>query len=320
MKYVIFGAGALGCVLGGYMTRAGKDVTLIARGENLRVLREKGLILQTPTQGTTQEKPMTIPVEGDLHINIKVLAEEDYSEQPDVVILTTKAYSLDSVYPFLERVCTENTVVLPLQNAIGIGKTIDDGMEKKAQVLEGDAYIACERKAPGEVRHKLDFFRIVYGMQVGQSPIPELELIKQDLIDCGCNPEISNDMLKSDLTKFVRVASGSAAQVYYGGTTGDIVADPEKFAFLEELAREIVQLADAAGCPLDDDPIGDVLAMSRSIFPEYRTSLKTDLDAGRPTEFKYQIEALYELGKKYGLEMKAYEKVVRKFEEMNKVS
>ena len=43
MRFAIFGSGGLGCLFGGVLTRAGVDVTLIARGANLAALRERGL-------------------------------------------------------------------------------------------------------------------------------------------------------------------------------------------------------------------------------------------------------------------------------------
>ena len=36
MKYLVIGAGGTGGSIGAYMTEAGKDVTLIARGAHLR--------------------------------------------------------------------------------------------------------------------------------------------------------------------------------------------------------------------------------------------------------------------------------------------
>ena len=43
MKYAIIGAGGTGGILGFYMTKAGKDVTLIARGRHLAAMQESGL-------------------------------------------------------------------------------------------------------------------------------------------------------------------------------------------------------------------------------------------------------------------------------------
>ena len=45
MKYLIIGAGGTGGPLGFYLTKAGKDVTLIARGAHLKALNEHGLTM-----------------------------------------------------------------------------------------------------------------------------------------------------------------------------------------------------------------------------------------------------------------------------------
>jgi 2-dehydropantoate 2-reductase len=45
MHIVILGAGALGTVLSAHLTRAGEDVTLIARGQRAAYLQEHGAII-----------------------------------------------------------------------------------------------------------------------------------------------------------------------------------------------------------------------------------------------------------------------------------
>ena len=48
MKFLIFGAGVLGCNLANNLFRAGKDVTLLARGTWAEEIRKNGLRLQNP--------------------------------------------------------------------------------------------------------------------------------------------------------------------------------------------------------------------------------------------------------------------------------
>tara|TARA_E500000305_G_C4029841_1_gene244437 strand:+ start:14701 stop:15642 length:942 start_codon:yes stop_codon:yes gene_type:complete len=302
LKYLIVGAGAMGGVLAGYMAAAGKDVTILARGDNLAAIKENGLKLHTPT--------------GEVRtIALNACDEASYDETPDVVILCVKEYTLDGVVPLLDRVCTEKTIVLPLLNAIKMGDRIADMMSTKAILLEGIAYVACERLGPGEVKKKLDFFNIVYGMRMGFEPIPELKLIEEDLKDCETNPEVSDNMFQSALRKFVRVSTCSAVLVYYGGTMGDVVANPERMALLEQLSMEIIKVAEAYGCPFpsEEDMMEWVRDSAKNVFPEYRTSMKTDYDAGRPLEVQTQFIDVYELGRKVGLEMPGYKKIVDHF-------
>ncbi len=48
MRYIIYGAGAIGGAVGAQLQRSGHDVVLIARGEHLARLRAQGLRLRTP--------------------------------------------------------------------------------------------------------------------------------------------------------------------------------------------------------------------------------------------------------------------------------
>lgn len=301
MKYLIVGAGAMGCVLAAHMTRAGLDVTVIARGEALHQIRADGLKIWTPDL-------------GDIVVKLKVAAESEYVDRPDVVILSIKAYAFDTIVPLLNRICDEHTIVLPLLNALCIGDTIASQLTAKPTVLEGVAYVACERVEPNKVRQKLDFFDIVFGMRVGHDAIPELELIKADLIASSAGAVIEANMLQAALRKFVRVSAGSAALIYYDCTVGGVVSDPERMKYFEALCQEIVDVAQAAGCPFppEDDVMKWAVDSAKEVFPEYRTSMKYDYDAGRPLEWQTQFGDVLDLGRKFGLAMPAYQKIVDK--------
>jgi 2-dehydropantoate 2-reductase len=53
VRYIIYGAGAIGGGIGARLHRAGKDVLLIARGAHFQALRDHGLSLQTPDWAET---------------------------------------------------------------------------------------------------------------------------------------------------------------------------------------------------------------------------------------------------------------------------
>jgi hypothetical protein len=48
MRYVIYGAGAIGGVIGGKLFQAGHEVVLIARGAHYDAVAARGLRLETP--------------------------------------------------------------------------------------------------------------------------------------------------------------------------------------------------------------------------------------------------------------------------------
>lgn len=107
VRLVVYGAGAIGGVVGARCFQHGHDVVLIARGTHLRTIQERGLTLQTPDETVT----LPIPAVGS---PAKLTIGAD-----DVVMLAMKSQdtlealeSLRSVAPSsVPIVCAQNGVV-----------------------------------------------------------------------------------------------------------------------------------------------------------------------------------------------------------------
>ena len=129
MKYVVFGAGGTGGILGGQLAKGGKDVTLIARGAHLAAIQEQGgLFVDRVWNGTSE----TIPV--------KACTAEAYHEIPDVILVCVKGYSLDGVVDFAKRVAGPQTIVLPILNIYGTGSKLQQRLPE-LDVLDGCTYL-----------------------------------------------------------------------------------------------------------------------------------------------------------------------------------
>ena len=89
LKYVVIGAGGTGGAIGGFLAKAGKDVTLIARGDHLERMQDNGLGFETP--------------DGNFSVPVKACTMEDYGETPDVIFVCVKGYSLDEAEDFIAR-------------------------------------------------------------------------------------------------------------------------------------------------------------------------------------------------------------------------
>jgi 2-dehydropantoate 2-reductase len=299
MKYLIIGAGAMGSALAAFMHGAGKDVTLLTRGDNLAAIRANGVTVKT-----AHGEELTEPVAAK--------SEADYSDVPDVVLVCVKSYSLDSVFPLLDKVCTPDTIVLSVINGLNVGDRIEAGMAEPARIMEGVAYVAVQLVAPGVVKQKMDLFRFVLGARNGHDAIPEGADIQGDLQDAGLDVELSANMLQSALRKFVRVSALSAAQVYYDTNAGGVRENPEAMQYLLDLGTELVDIAAAAGIPLVDDAVAELESAVRGVDPAYTTSLMVDYEAGRKAEVESQFFDVYDLGRSLGLEMTAYGRVSEK--------
>jgi 2-dehydropantoate 2-reductase len=102
MRFVVYGAGAVGGTLGALLAKAGHPVILIARGEHLRVLRSEGLLLSTPEK---QERFVLQAVGGPSEIEWR---------EDDVVALTMKTQDTEAALrelpPDVSVVCLQNGV------------------------------------------------------------------------------------------------------------------------------------------------------------------------------------------------------------------
>lgn len=66
MRYIIYGAGGIGSIMGGHLARAGHEVVLIGRPSHIGAIREKGLRLVTPTGTHVLQIPaVTAPAQVD---------------------------------------------------------------------------------------------------------------------------------------------------------------------------------------------------------------------------------------------------------------
>jgi len=106
MRFVIFGAGAIGGVLGGRLHQAGYDVTLIARGAHHDAIRDAGLTLEDPDTRSVLEIPVIdAPASRQWHPD-------------DVVLLATKSQDSIGALLALRSAAPAGTPVVCVQNGV----------------------------------------------------------------------------------------------------------------------------------------------------------------------------------------------------------
>ena len=106
MRYVIYGAGAVGGVIGGHLHRADFPVRLVARGEHLRALQAEGLKLDT-AQGV---HTLRIPASDSV-------AEVTWTEDT-VVLLCVKSQQTATALDDLLAHAPADTPIVSVQNGV----------------------------------------------------------------------------------------------------------------------------------------------------------------------------------------------------------
>lgn len=192
MKYLIIGAGGTGGTVGAYMAKAGKDVTLIARGAHLRAMQERGLKLERLWDHSEEI------------IGVKACTMEEYQETPDVILVCVKGYSLESTLPFIRQVAGPDTVVIPILNIYGTGGRMQEQLPG-ILVTDGCIYVSANVREPGVILQHGEILRIVFGVRSREEYRPVLEKMSSDFNDCGIRGILSENIRRDALQKFAYV-------------------------------------------------------------------------------------------------------------------
>lgn len=107
MRYVVYGAGAIGGGVGGLLHRAGITTTLVARGDHLAALREHGLRLRV---GHDAEVALSVPTAASA-------ADLDLTDD-SVVLLAVKSQQTRSALAELAPHLPAGVPVVSLQNGV----------------------------------------------------------------------------------------------------------------------------------------------------------------------------------------------------------
>jgi 2-dehydropantoate 2-reductase len=124
MRFVIYGAGAIGGVLGARLHQAGHDVVLIARGAHLDAIRANGLRVDGPAGSET----LALEAVGDPS-DIDITAD-------DVVVVAVKSQDTQGVLDRLSACAPTTTAIACAQNGID--------NERRALRLFERVYGLCE--------------------------------------------------------------------------------------------------------------------------------------------------------------------------------
>lgn len=319
MKYIIIGAGGTGGILGFYMTKAGKDVTLIARNAHLEAMKKQGLSVQKMWTNETE----TIPVSAE-----SMESYEAKGEKADVILVCVKKYSLDSCIPFIQNISHKNTIVVPVLNVYGTGAYLQEKLPK-VLVTDGCIYVSANIKQAGVLLQHGEILRVFFGVREkedlkklnGQSDGEYkaerlLKKIAQDFKDSGIDGILSDNIKRDALTKFSYVSPIGTAGLYLHAVAGDFQREGEARELFKTLIREIVTLSKAMGITFEEDLVERNLKILSNLPEETTTSMQRDVMEGKQSEIDGLVYEVVRMAEKYGAEVPAYRRAAEKFREM----
>lgn len=305
MKFAIVGAGAIGAFAGALLSRAGEDVTLIARGAHLKAMQEQGVRIYGSI--------------GDF--TVKPAATDDMTAvgPVDVVLLATKAQSLTGIAPQLAPLFSDETVVIPAQNGIpwwyfyrsggeldGLHlESVDPGgvIEKhidSRRVIGCVVYVASVITEPGVIHH-IEGTRFSLGEPDG-SKSERVRRISEAFIKAGMKAPVRTDIRHEMWVKLMGNVVFNPISALTRATLQQMVDYPGTRQLAANVMGEIEALATRLGIELGI-AIDQRIEGARKVG-HHKTSMLQDVEAGRPMELEPIVGAVVELGEKLQVPMR----------------
>ena len=301
LKYIIAGAGATGGSIGAFLAADGRDVTFLARGAQLEAFLEKGISMRHTAKGDFTIAP------------IKAMTMEEYHEQPDVILVCVKSYSLKDVIELVKRTGNSETVVIPILNIYGTGERMQRALPG-VTVTDGCIYVAAHVSAPGEITHGGDIFRVVYGLRPGQKTsevvLEKLSKVKKDFDHAGISGEYTDRVRQDTFQKFMYTSPMAAAGEYYHAQAGAFQKAGEPRETFIAMDKELLALSKAMGLDIPENMVERNLAILAGLSPEAGTSMQRDIAKGKQSEISELVYAVEDMAAVYGVEMPVYHRII----------
>jgi 2-dehydropantoate 2-reductase len=152
-RYVVLGAGAVGCALGGMLQAAGSPVVLVARGAHLDALQRRGLDIALPSHA------LHLAVEA-----VKSPADIRFAAR-DVVILCTKSQDSAAALADLAAAAPRDVPVVCAQNGVANEPL---AAERFARVYALVVFAPCQFVEPGRI--SIHSEPVLGGLDIGCHP------------------------------------------------------------------------------------------------------------------------------------------------------
>ena len=299
MKICVIGAGAIGGLLAAKLAEAGEEVGVVARGAQLKAIREHGLVLR----------------EEDRDIVARVAASDRIADlgEPDLIVLGMKAHQVVAVAPEVGSILGPRTLVLTAQNGIpwwyffkhggpreGVrlqsvdpGGVIADHLPID-RVIATVVYPAAEIERPGVIRHvEGNRFSLA---EIDGAKSERLSTISEIFGGAGFKAPVVTDVRTEIWTKLLGNLSLNPISALTHATLQDICRYPKTRALAMEMMREALAVAESFGIRLRISLEKRIAGAEK--VGHHKTSMLQDVEAARTLEIDALLGSVVELARR----------------------
>jgi 2-dehydropantoate 2-reductase len=282
MKHAIWGAGAIGGLVGTVLSSLGEDVTVVVRPEKLAGY-PANLTLERPS--------------GAITAPTKTVAR--LTEPVDVLWIATKAYQLDTA---LETVQVSPGCVVPLLNGVDHVAVVQARFGSQ-QVVPWTITSETEKSAPGKFIQRSPIVHL--NLAASGEPLLNDLVARLDEVGFVCKfiPNVQT-LLWGKLCFIAPFALVTSAS---GKSLGEILADAAWKQKLSSAIAEACAVGNASGAEI---LAGQIQMLFASAPAATRSSMQKDLMAGRELELDALGGPIVRGGERYDIDVSTTAKLM----------
>lgn len=285
MKVLILGAGAMGCLYGAALHRAGCEVVFVdVNQSHIDAINARGLELETRA--------------GVEHLPIPARRPEEISEPVDLVVVFTKTFHTEAALAGIAQAIGPQTWLLSLQNGLGNDRRLAAHAAEE-RVLVGASSLPSDLVGLGRVRSHGEGGSKLFPAFGGDPAFAQqvCELLSQG----GLPAELEPNIHVAIWSKAIFNATMNPLCALTRRTPGFLGANPESRAMITAAVDEGVAVANACGIAVAAQPIHDLTEVSMTDHANHEASMLQDVKAGRRTEVDAINGAIVEAGREAGV-------------------
>ncbi len=266
------GGGAIGCLYGGWLAKAGAPVTIVARPVHADAMQARGLHV------TGRDFAFHVPVNASTELS--ALA------QSDIVLFCTKTRDTEKVATELKPFLKPSTAVLAFQNGV-------DGAERLSAILPNPVFpaslvVSCYMAGPGHVHHNGRGDVLLGDWLPDRSDAAErsrtLQAVVATLRRGGIQASLAPDIRLTLWTKLAMNCGYNALSALCRARYDRLVATEASRALMRTIVEELVSVGQKDGVALDFDAVLKQVMDLAAGFPTAISSTGQDIANGRSTE------------------------------------
>lgn len=273
MRLLVLGAGGIGGYFGGRLAHAGADVTFLVRPKRRELLERDGLRIKSPV--------------GDLTMPVKTTVASDLGAGYDFVLLTCKAYDLDTALDAIAPAVCGPCAVVPMLNGMAHLGRLDERFGAQ-NVMGGTCSISVHLGEDGVIHHADALQRIAFGDRGGVKS-GRGQMLADAFARTSVECELADDVEQNMWEKICFLSVMAAANCLFRANTTEILGAPGGREMLERALASNFEIATKEGHP--PRPAAMDFARKTLLDPAGKRSgsMLSDLEAGARVESDHVV-------------------------------